>query len=72
MTDRGIVSTSGRADVAKVAWEYVTVAPAFERNIVRTVGLISSGLVALSVLAVTAVALRSIPDIKHYRRIRNM
>ena len=48
------------------------VLPALERNVVRTVGVISSGLVAVGVLVATAVALKSIPDIRHYRRIRNM
>jgi hypothetical protein len=46
--------------------------PAFERNCVRTVGVITSGLVAVGALMATAVALKSIPDIRHYRRIRNM
>ena len=38
----------------------------------RTIGVISSGLVAVGVLAAMAVALKSIPDIRHYRRIRKM
>ncbi len=36
------------------------------------VGLLASAVVAACVLLATVVALRSIPDIKHYRRIRSM
>jgi len=64
------VRSSGRADGAKVAWEYLIVA--LERNVVRTVGVITSGLVAVGVLMATAVALKSIPDFRQYRRIRDM
>ena len=36
------------------------------------VGLLASGVVAACVLLATVVAFKSIPDIKHYRRIRSM
>ena len=38
----------------------------------QTVGILATGVFAVGVLAATAVAVRSIPDIRHYRRIRNM
>jgi hypothetical protein len=36
------------------------------------VGIMASAMVVVGALAATAVALKSIPDIGHYRRIRNM
>jgi hypothetical protein len=36
------------------------------------VGLLASAVVAACVLLATVVAFKSIPDIKHYRRIRSM
>jgi hypothetical protein len=38
----------------------------------RTVGVIASSLAAVAALVATAVAVRSIPDVRHYRRLRNM
>ena len=38
----------------------------------QTIGILASGVVVVGVVAATAVVLRSIPDIRHYRRIRNM
>ena len=38
----------------------------------QIVGIVASAAVVVGVLAATAVALKSIPDIRHYRRIRNM
>ena len=38
----------------------------------QTVGIMASAVFVVGVLAVTAVAVKSIPDIRHYRRIRNM
>lgn len=38
----------------------------------HTVGILASAAAAACVLLTTVVALKSIPDIKHYRRIRNM
>ena len=38
----------------------------------RTIGFITLGSAAVAALAVGVVALKSIPDIRHYRRIRNM
>jgi hypothetical protein len=38
----------------------------------QTVGILATGIVVVGVLAATAFAVRSIPDIRHYRRIRNM
>lgn len=38
----------------------------------QMVGVVASAVVAAGVLLATAVAFRSIPDIKRYRRIRNM
>lgn len=38
----------------------------------QTVGIMASAVVVVGLLAATAVAVRSIPDIQHYRRIRNM
>ncbi len=38
----------------------------------QIVGIMASAVVGLFVLAATAIALKSIPDIRHYRRIRNM
>ena len=36
------------------------------------VGIMASGVAAAFVLVATVVAFKSIPDIKHYRRIRSM
>ena len=36
------------------------------------VGILASSVVAACVLLATVVAFKSIPDIKHYRRIRSM
>ena len=38
----------------------------------QIIGVVASAVVVAGALLVTAVALRSIPDIQHYRRIRNM
>jgi hypothetical protein len=38
----------------------------------QTVGIMASAVVVVGVLAAAAVAVKSIPDIRHYRRIRNM
>ena len=38
----------------------------------QIIGVLATGAVAAGVLLATVVALKSIPDIKHYRRIRNM
>ena len=38
----------------------------------QIIGVMASAVVVAGVLLVSAVALRSIPDIRHYRRIRNM
>ena len=38
----------------------------------QTVGIMASAMFVLGVFAATAVALKSIPDIMRYRRIRNM
>lgn len=38
----------------------------------QTVGIMASAVVVVGLLAATAVAVKSIPDIRHYRRIRNM
>ncbi len=38
----------------------------------QIVGILASAVVAACVLLATAIAFKSIPDIKHYRRIRNM
>jgi hypothetical protein len=38
----------------------------------QTVGIMATGVFVAGVLVATAVVLRSIPDIRHYRRIRNM
>ena len=38
----------------------------------QIIGIAASALLAAGVLLATAVAYKSIPDIKHYRRIRNM
>ena len=38
----------------------------------QIIGVLATGVVVGGVLLATAVALKSIPDIKHYRRIRNM
>jgi len=38
----------------------------------KIIGILASAVVAAGVLLGTAVAFKSIPDIQHYRRIRNM
>lgn len=38
----------------------------------QIIGVLATGVVVAGALLGTAVALKSIPDIKHYRRIRNM
>lgn len=38
----------------------------------QIIGVLATGVVVAGALLATAVALKSIPDIKHYRRIRNM
>ena len=38
----------------------------------QIIGVLATGAVVAGALLATAVALKSIPDIKHYRRIRNM
>ena len=43
-----------------------------ERNPMQIIGVVASAVVVAGVLLGTAVALKSIPDIQHYRRIRNM
>jgi hypothetical protein len=41
-------------------------------NTMEIVGIFASAVVAVSVLLAAAVAIKSIPDIRHYRRIRSM
>jgi hypothetical protein len=38
----------------------------------RTVGVIASSLVIAGALVATAVAVRSVPDVRHYLRLRKM
>jgi len=38
----------------------------------RIIGLITLGSATVAALGVALVAIKSIPDIRHYRRIRNM
>lgn len=38
----------------------------------QTIGIMTSAVVVAGLLAATAFAVKSIPDIRHYRRIRNM
>lgn len=38
----------------------------------QIIGVVASAVVVAGVLPAIAVALKSIPDIQHYRRIRNM
>ena len=38
----------------------------------QIIGVLATGVVVAGALLATVVALKSIPDIKHYRRIRNM
>lgn len=38
----------------------------------ETVGILASGVLVTGVLVATVVMFRAIPDIRHYRRIRNM
>lgn len=38
----------------------------------QTIGIMASAVVVVSLLAAMGVAVKSIPDIRHYRRIRNM
>ncbi len=38
----------------------------------ETVGILASGLLLTGVLVATVVTFKAIPDIRHYRRIRNM
>lgn len=38
----------------------------------QIIGVLASAVVAAGVLLAAAVAFKSIPDIKHYRRIRSM
>ena len=38
----------------------------------ETVGILASGVMIVGVLVATVVTLRAIPDIRHYRRLRNM
>ena len=38
----------------------------------RSVGVIASSFVIAGALAATAVAVKSLPDVKHYLRLRNM
>ena len=38
----------------------------------ETIGIITLGTVAVAVVGATLIAVRSLPDIRHYRRIRNM
>jgi hypothetical protein len=38
----------------------------------QIIGVLATGVVVAGALLATAVALKSIPDIKHYRRIRSM
>jgi hypothetical protein len=38
----------------------------------QTIGIVASAVVVLSALMAATVAFKSIPDLKHYRRIRNM
>jgi len=38
----------------------------------QTVGLVASALVVVGALAATVVVVKSLPDIAHYRRLRNM
>ena len=38
----------------------------------RTIGVISSGLAVVGAFVAAAVVVKSIPDIRHYRRLRNM
>lgn len=43
-----------------------------EGNFMQTIGIVASGVAVAGVLFAAAVALKSIPDIRHYRRIRKM
>ena len=38
----------------------------------QIIGILASGVFVVGVLLATTIAFKSIPDIKHYRRIRSM
>lgn len=38
----------------------------------ETVGILASGAMIVGVVVATVVTVRAIPDIRHYRRLRNM
>jgi hypothetical protein len=38
----------------------------------RTIGVVASSLFAVAALVAAALAVKSVPDVRHYRRLRNM
>ena len=67
--DHGAAPDLGRADAELPSIGSLTE----ERGTgMRTVGVIASSLVIAGALVATAVAVRSVPDVRHYLRLRKM